>query len=411
MTKISAPLVGSGQFLIDDKPYQRGEYELIISANNSIAICRLGDPASLIVAVTPLTEWVDDADAPFANLAAFIAYVSPIFFFTASGGGGGGGGLTNTELRASPIDVNIVSGTEVAGVAGLSAINIDLLTNVVNGWYDARAFQSGSVQIVASAGISAGAIIFEQTNDPTSATGIPLLAQEMNSVNTNPINAATTIAANTNRLFRFGVNSGYVRVRISTAFVGGTVRAFGFFSEFPFSSPIVNVQQATAANLQMIATGSAAQGSAASGNPVFVGGVAKTAQATARTDGQMVAALYDKLGRHVMAAGSHIRDLRDMNAMVTLTATTETTIAAAVASTFNDLEKLIITNTSATDVRVDFRDTTAGTVRFSVLVKAASTVVLEIDTYKQATVNTNWTAQLSAAVTDVRITAITSRNI
>lgn len=198
---------------------------------------------------------------------------------------------------------------------------------------------------------------------------------------------------------------------ISICRINGTIRAFGYFSEFPFSSPIVNVQQATPANLQMIATGSAAQGSASSGNPVFMGVVAKTAQPTARTDGQMVAGLHDKLGRYAMAPGSHIRDLRDMGAMVTLTTTTETTIVGAVASTFNDLEKVIVTNTSATDVRIDFRDTTAGTVRFSVFVKAASTIVVEIDTYKQATVNTNWTAQLSAAVTDVRITAITSRNI
>lgn len=163
--------------------------------------------------------------------------------------------LTDTQLRATPLSVNFPSGLEVAGPTAQSAINVDLLTGNVNGWYDARAFQSGTVQIIASAGISAGQIFFEQTNDNTSSTGIPLLATEVNVTNANPQNAAFAIAASANRMFRFGINGAYIRVRISTAFVGGTVRAIGFFSDFPESSPIVNVQQATAANLNTTVSG------------------------------------------------------------------------------------------------------------------------------------------------------------
>lgn len=157
--------------------------------------------------------------------------------------------LTDAQLRAAPVPINLPSCTEVAGPAGQTAINVDLLTGNVNGWYDARAFQSGSVQIVGSAGISAGQIIFEQTNDNTNTVGIPLLASEVSVVNANPQNAAFSIAASANRIFRFGVNASYVRVRISTAFTGGSVRAFASFSDFPYSAPIVNVQQATAGNL------------------------------------------------------------------------------------------------------------------------------------------------------------------
>lgn len=148
----------------------------------------------------------------------------------------------------SPVQVNLPAGTEVVGTAQ-TVINTDLLTGNVNGWYDAAAFQSASIQIIGSAGISAGAIFFEQTNDNSSSAGIPLPAQEVSVLNSNPQVAAITIAASANRMFRMGVSARYIRVRISTAFTGGTVLARAFFSDFPYSSPVVNVQQATAASL------------------------------------------------------------------------------------------------------------------------------------------------------------------
>lgn len=151
--------------------------------------------------------------------------------------------------------------------------------------------------------------------------------------------------------------------------------------------------------------GSAAVGSNGSGNPVQIGSVASTAIQTARTAGQMITPVADKIGR-LVTANEQIRDLTTMSPMVTLTNTTETTIVAATASIFNDLRALIVTNTSATGVRVDFRTVAAGSVVFSVQVPAGDTRTIELPVVaRQATVNTAWTAQLSAAVTDVRITA------
>lgn len=171
----------------------------------------------------------------------------------------------------------------------------------------------------------------------------------------------------------------------------------------------ITVVQGTGSALNAQVTGAAAQGATASGNPVFTAGVAKTALASARTDGQIVAPLYDKIGRQIATIGQ-VRDLVTFQTMVTLTATTETTIAAAVASVFNDLYSLVITNTSATGVRVDFRTVAAGAVVFSVWIPATTSLVLPMTVpFKQATVNTAWTAQLSAAVTDVRITAVTTQ--
>lgn len=152
-------------------------------------------------------------------------------------------------------------------------------------------------------------------------------------------------------------------------------------------------------------SGTAAVGSTASGSPVQVGVIAATAIQTARTAGQMVAPAADKIGR-VVGSNEQIRDLTTMAPMVTLTSTTETTIVAAVASIFNDLRGMVITNTSATGTRVDIRTVAAGTVVFSVWVPATTTITVSLPVVaKQATVNTAWTAQLGTAVTDVRITA------
>lgn len=142
----------------------------------------------------------------------------------------------------------------VVGPPSLSALNTDLLTGTVNGWFDADYFQSGSIHVIASAGISAGAITFEQANDPA-APAVALSAYEVALTNANPSVAAITIAANASRLFVCPINARYVRARISTAFVGGTVRAVGVLSFKAASLNTVNVQQATAANLNATVSG------------------------------------------------------------------------------------------------------------------------------------------------------------
>lgn len=147
----------------------------------------------------------------------------------------------------------IADGTNVTGAAA-SAANTDLLTGTVNGWYDAGIFFSGSIQIIGSAGITAGSVIFEQTNDSSSTTGIALPAFEASVLNSNPIVAATTISANTRRMWLIPITAKYIRVRIVTAFTGGTVQALANFSQQPFANPVLNVQQASAANLNVTAT-------------------------------------------------------------------------------------------------------------------------------------------------------------
>jgi hypothetical protein len=164
----------------------------------------------------------------------------------------GAGAMSGAATVSLPNDVTIT------GPTAQSAINTDLLTGTVNGWYDAAAFHSGAIQIIASAGISAGAITFEQTNS-TSATGQSLPVCEPATIANSQLIGAQTIAASTARIFTFPVTCRYVRARISTAFVGGTVQAVGVFSELSYAATAVQALNPTAANLNVTASIAASQ--------------------------------------------------------------------------------------------------------------------------------------------------------
>ena len=135
-----------------------------------------------------------------------------------------------------------------------------------------------------------------------------------------------------------------------------------------------------------------------------------TALPTAATATNFTNAVSDKFGRQVVVAGT-IRDLVGTQTTTISASTSETTIVTAAASTFNDITALVCSNTSATAARIDFRDTTAGSVLFSVYVPAGDVRGVAFQRpVPQTTVNTNWTAQSSASVTDLRIYATFDKN-
>lgn len=152
--------------------------------------------------------------------------------------------------------------------------------------------------------------------------------------------------------------------------------------------------------------GAAAHDAAVTENPVLTGGEARTTNPAAVGDGDAVRAMHDDLGRAVMVPHA-VRD-RAVHNRIALTAATETTlIAAGGAGVLRDLVGLVLSNESATEVRVDIRDATAGTVRLSVDLAAdgGGAVIPFPVPLNQAAANNNWTAQLSAAVSTVYITA------
>jgi hypothetical protein len=169
----------------------------------------------------------------------------------------------------------------------------------------------------------------------------------------------------------------------------------------------ITAAQATASSLNAQVVGATAHGAADAGNPIKVGGVGRVAHPTAVDGGDRADLYLDDLGR-IVTYPMVPRDLSVHNRIV-LSDTTETTlIAAGGAGVIHDLVWVFLSNGSGTAVRVDIRDDTAGTVRFSAHLAATgggANVIVPIP-LKASADNDNWTAQLSASVSSVYITAI-----
>lgn len=179
-------------------------------------------------------------------------------------------------------------------------------------------------------------------------------------------------------------------------------------SAVPVSGTVTaNIGTGTAA-----VAGDVAAAATDSGNPVKIGGLAKTSNPTAVTDGQRVAAMFDKLGKQIVVGA--IRDLKGVQKTTITSSTSETTIVTAVASTFLDLYGLVIANTSATACNVTIKDATSGTTRAILAVPAGETrgFMMPVDSaIPQAAVNNNWTATCSASVASIEITALVVKNL
>lgn len=311
-----------------------------------------------------------------------------------------------TVVAVDPETGNALLSADVilVGPPAQTALGTDLLTGAVSGWYDARSYQSASIQVIGSPGITAGAIIFEQTNDPALApSGVPLRAYESSLINSNPIVAAVTVAANTNRIWTVPLNARYFRVRISTAFTGGSVRAVAVLSERPTSYPVVNVQQAVAANLLTTATasGPAAHDAAASGNPLRVSARALTAHYAAVQTGD-TADLVATLAGSLIVKPYAIPE-QTWNSSLSLTTTTATALAvAAGAGLKRHITGLQAVNTGASALDLIILD--GATERWRLTLPPNVPVVVPFNTELLTTANTALNANLSAAGT-VRVSA------
>ena len=148
--------------------------------------------------------------------------------------------VLNGAATQSALNNNILLASAGAGsvdtVAGASAMTYHSFTTQVNG----------------GAGISAGAVTFEGSNDNTNFHSITVY--DDNVVTGTPINAAVSIAASTSRFFSGKCSYRYIRCRISTAFVGGTVQAFSRISIEPYVPRVTTVGNPTAANHQVTNT-------------------------------------------------------------------------------------------------------------------------------------------------------------
>jgi len=204
--------------------------------------------------------------------------------------------------------------------------------------------------------------------------------------------------------------SGTANIRITPSCIAPEIAPVVAGSVAISSGTVTTVSTVTA--VTSLTGGGVASGAADSGNPVKIGGQARTTNPTAVADAQRVNFVADKLGKQV-TVGS-IREMKVAQNTTITNSATETIILTAVAATFLDLYALTIANTSATACAVTIKDATAGTTRFVFSVLPGDTVqftVNESAAHPQAVVNTSWTATCGTAVTSIIITAMAVRNI
>ena len=179
---------------------------------------------------------------------------------------------TSGELVSQDL---FITGAAAQSAAGnnvlLSTAGTTSIDTMVPGVSHYRALQ---VQIVASAGISGGAVIFEYSND--NVTFFPLQMYEATSFTTlnasTVINTTQTIAASANRTFLGKVMGRYIRCRISTVFAGGTIQAFTRLSIADFVPWVTAL-----AGSQTLATVTSASLSAASATDIVSAALTTTA--------------------------------------------------------------------------------------------------------------------------------------
>jgi hypothetical protein len=246
-----------------------------------------------------------------------------------------------------------------------------------------------SVSLVVSSQGTNSSIAFQQSLDNTNWYSTALLSSASTGATTS-----STVTGVTGVIYSGPLVGRYFRLNVS-GISAGTTAGTVLFSTLPYN-PTTTASAVSTPN----STGAAVPTTA-----FYAGGVAQTSLPTAGTAGYLTGLMTDKFGRPVIINNAQ-RDIVLPITQLTLAAsTTETTLIPAVASTYLDIVSLVVINTSGTPTQVDFRDSTAGTVRFSLYVPAGDTRGIALPTpMPQNAVNNNWTAKCGTSVSSIIIT-------
>lgn len=165
-------------------------------------------------------------------------------------------------------------------------------------------------------------------------------------------------------------------------------------------------------NVQMESAGDVAADAADSGNPVKIGGVARTTNPTAVADGDRVSASFDDVGR-LLVWPFQVRDLI-ATASASLSTGTETTLlAGGGAGVFHDLLEVTASNNSGVAQVISVRDATGGGVTRTITAEANKTVSLRFPIpVVQNTAAAAWTVDMDDVTgTTITIDALFIKNV
>ncbi len=257
-----------------------------------------------------------------------------------------------------------------------------------------------SVQITA---ITSGTVTFQCSADNTNWSSVAL----QTAGNTTGTGGAAATTSTATGIYHGPIPARYFRVSFSGTSVSGII---DFFAS-PRTTLYLQTQSSSLTSSTLV-NPSSSTGSAVPSTAFYNAGIAKTSLPSAATDGNLTGNMVDKFGRPVVINNT-IRDLTGAQTTTISASTAETPIINAGATgVFNDLIAVMISNTSATAARVDIRDATAGgSVIFQIYVPAGDIRGLSLTTpWPQTTAANNWTAQSSASVTDLRVSALYAKN-
>ena len=309
----------------------------------------------------------------------------------------GGSGITDSELRASSVPVEQVSGST------WSTYVTGALNSILVG------YESGDGRIkvelpTGSSGLTdteirATSLPVEQVSGSTWSTyvtgfgasvGAYLLDAEGNYRGTLPVSGTVAVSGVTGSVAASMVDSSGVQYSGSN----------------PLPITLVSGALTSAISVGSTVSDAVDDGSA----PVKTGGIARTANPTAVAGGDTVSASYDKMGRQLTRAQA--RDLT-VTAYASLTTGTETTLVSAVAGSYLDLVYIMGANNSDVAVTVNIRPVTAGNIVMTLQVPANGVAGIACPMpLPQGDPGNNWTVDMGDITgTTVYMTALFSKEV
>ena len=348
----------------------------------------------------------------------------------------GGGGLTDTELRASSVPVAQASGAiwstavvEIFGSTAASMLNGDNRLRVAvdtgtSGLTDTE-LRASSVPVEQVSGSNWSIFATNPVNQGDAATALRVViagnsdasvaASQVGTWTISDITASLKAAlVDSSGVQYSGSNPVPVTGTVTVASVTATIAAANVDSsgvQYSGSNP-VPVTLISGALTSTISVGPTVADVADDGSaPVKRGGIARTANPTAVSGGDIVSASHDDLGR-TLVRPVQVRDLT-LTAYAQLTTGSETTLRAAVAGAYLDLIYLMGANNSDAAVSVDIRAVTGGGVVMTLMIPANGTagIACPVPLPQQETGN-NWTADMGDITgTTVSLTALFSQEV
>lgn len=294
-------------------------------------------------------------------------------------------GLTDTQLRASTLDIKQVSGSTDSVYVNNPVDNGDSATalRVVlagNASASVSASQAGTWNITTLTGItnSLAANIVDSGGIPYT-TSNPLPIGDAGGSLT--VDGTVAVSGITNTVAAANIDSSGVQysgsnpfpftlVTNATATVNAVIVDSGGVG-YNGTNPMSVVIASGSLNSTISVGDSAARTADNGGNPLKVGGIARTTNPAAYADGDRSNMTTDKLGRQLVRP-IQVRELL-ATAYTTISTGTETTILTAGAGTYLDCIWMAFANTSGVAQQIDIRNVSAGNIVHSIMVPASGT--------------------------------------